>query len=105
MVLPMFHMGWCGVLSGVICLFAHPGVIVIFAFMVTLWRGGGFEGTSVAGCCVLSLRCGGSGVCSALVSCAGGGDCSCGTSMLNMADSCFIYAVFFSRLLDGGLWG
>ena len=66
-----YGMTWDSVWGGF--LFARPGVIVIFSFLITLWRGAGSRGTVMAGCCVLPLRYGGSGVCSTLRSCAGGG--------------------------------
>ena len=91
------------------CIFARPGVIVIFYFIFTLWRGASSRGTDVAGCCVLSLRCGGSGVRSTLGSCAVGGEGFCVMAMLNMAASWFSAAVYFSPscgmgLGEAGLW-
>ena len=86
------------------CLLTFPGVIVNFSFLITLWRGAGSGGTSVAGCCVIPIWCGGSGV-STLVICTGGGDGSCGTAMLKMAASCFSDAVCFPTSCEIGLDG
>ena len=57
------------------------------------------------GCCVLSLRCAGSGVCSTLGSCAVGGESSFGTEMLNMDASFFIASVYFSPSCVMGMDG
>ena len=97
------EMTWVSVSGG--CIFVRSGVIVIFAFLFTLWHDAGYGGTVVAGCCVLSFWCDGSGVCSALGSCSVGGEGSCGMDMLKMAASCFSSAIFFSKLRDGAGWG
>ena len=44
-------------------IFMRPGVIVTFAFLITLWHGVGSGRTVEAGCCVILLLCGGSGLC------------------------------------------
>ena len=58
----------------------------------------------MASCCVLPLRCGGSGVYN-LRSFAWGVDGACDTAMLNMAASCFIYTDCFSSICRMGLDG
>ena len=80
----------------VVYLFAWPGFIVIFAFLFNLWCGAVSGHTVMAGCCVLPLHCGGSGVCYTIISWSGGVDGYCGTSMLNMANNWFSSAVCFS---------
>ena len=77
-VIPSYGCGSCGIASvssgikwGSVwgsCLFARPGVIVIFDFLFTLLHGAGSGGTVMEGCCILCLRCGGPGVCSNLES-------------------------------------
>ena len=94
-----YGMTWGYVWGGF--LFERPGVIVIFVLMFTLWRGVGSGGTFVVGCCVIPIRCSGSGIFSALVSLSGGVDCYCGTAMLNMDANCFGVADF---LLQGAGW-
>ena len=111
-MLPSYGCGTCGITSvssgmtvGFIwggCLFSRPGFIATFSFLITLWRGGGYGGTVVAGFFVLPLQCCGSGI-SILVSCADVGDGYCGTAMLKTAASCFIDAVCFSLSCGVGL--
>ena len=60
------------------------------------------------GCCVIPLKCGGSGVCCTLGSCAGGVNDYCGTAMLKMSANCFSAYVFYPRLwmdlYGAGFW-
>ena len=58
----------------------------------------------MAGCCVLPLRCGSSGV-STLRICAGGVAGDCGTAMVNMVASFLIATVYFSPSCGMGLDG
>ena len=76
----LYGMMWVSVWGG--CFFARPGVILNVYLLITLWRGAGSRGTVTDGCCVLPIRCGGSGVFT-LGSCTGGGDGACDTAILN----------------------
>ena len=86
-------MTWGSVWGGF--LFNHSGVIVTISFLTPFWCGIGYVDTVVAVCCVISLWCGVAGVSNLGSWARGGGDGDCGTSMLNMAASCFSAAVCF----------